>query len=362
MIIIVSILILIILLSILKEPFKNIIVSSYNIEHPTNDDDKIHIMTDKYIFKNIKNINTVIDPNDYKDHVPYINGKPNENEGYFLYLSKSSSTTCSFNFENKKIGYISRSDLYFIRSIIYGYRMNEKLIRLKKLNPIVPDFNSVNFSILYVHPKSRTYNTISKQNIFVEGFDNLDIHRVKLFYPAIEFKQLRIKEIFPQNNILTSTDKYVTIPTTNMIISNKEHFVTRLNIDDKILNEQYGCFGEPESDNAALCNSRYDAFGNKKNYWSIWSKKCEKDTDCPYFGANKAYDNSFGGCIKKDNEKYGSCDGPIGVKQIGFTKFYDKHKYAPFCETDFKKTCNSQNSDFRFPNDQELRKANNLPI
>ena len=365
MIIIIVTLIIILLVTTLHEGFKNIIVSSYNIENSPEHD--IKLKTDKYIFKNIKKITSVIDPNDHRIHVRYVDATPNNIRGYFRYLSKSSSSksfSCSFDLENRIVGYISRTDLYFIRSIVFGYRMNEKRIRLKKLNPVVPDFNSVDCAILYVHPSSETYNTISKQNIFVEGFDNLDIHRVKLFYPSIEFEDIRIKQLFPQNNVLTSVDRYVRVPSASMMITNKkekENFVTRLDIKDNVLDEQYGCFGEPGIDNAALCNSRYDAFGNKKSYWTIWSKKCKEDIDCPYYGVNKAYPNSFGGCIKKENEKYGSCEGPIGVKQIGFTKFYDKGKYAPFCETNnVRKTCNAQNADFRFANDQELRKANSL--
>lgn len=359
-IILVTILIITLILfavAIQEEGFKTTYSSSYN-----TDKDNLQILNDKTLFNNIKNINSVIDPNDYKKYFPYLNGKDSQSSGYFLYLSKTSSTTCSFNLENKTIGYISRSDLYFIRSIIYGYRMNEKLIRIKKLNPIVPDFNSVDFSILYVYPNSQLYNTISKQNIFVEGFDNIDVHRIRLFYPSIEFENIRIKELFPQNNVLTSNDRFVRVPSTNMI--NIENFITRINIKDNVLNEQYGCFGQPETDNAMLCNSIYDELGNKKTYWSVWSKKCEYDTDCPYYKANMAYPNEFGGCTKNSNEKYGTCEGPIGVKQIGFTKFYTKGKYAPFCESsdDVKKTCNRFNEDYRFEGDQELRKQNNLPI
>lgn len=356
-IILLTILITIILIAItIQEHFNTIYSSSYN-----TDKDNLKIIDDKTLFYNIKNINSVIDTIDYKKYFPYLNGKNSQSSGYFLYLSKTSSTTCTFNLENKTIGYISRSDLYFIRSIIYGYRLNEKLIRIKKLNPIVPNFNSVDFSILYVYPNSELYNTISKQNIFVEGFDNIDIHRIKLFYPYIQFQNIQIKKLFPQNNVLTSNDKFVRVPSTNM--TNIEKFITRININDNVLNEQYGCFGQPENDNAMLCNSRYDELGNPKTFWSVWSKKCENNTDCPYYKANMAYPNEFGGCKKNNNQKYGTCEGPIGVKQIGFTKFYTKGKYAPFCESnDVKKTCNRFNEDYRFENDQELRKQYSLPI
>ena len=375
-IIIVLLIILFILLSInieLLEPFNiekdQLITSSYNTDKDTV------IVDDNTIFNNIYKINTIIDPNDFRLKFPVANSSETD-IGYFLYLSKSSSTTCPHNLEGKTVGYTSRTDLYFIRSIIYGYRMDQSRIRVKQLNPVVPDFNSVDISIIYVYPNSKMYDTISKQNIFIEGFDTIDINRIKLFYPSITLSQKRIKEIFPQNNIFTSKDTIVNIPSSHMIkisptpdmysqeqFKTQEQFITRLNVDKDIFNEQYACWGEIETQNKALCNSKYDAFGNKKQYRTEWQKKCESNSDCPYYKINKNYDNEFGGCIKKNKEKYGTCEGILGVKQVGFTKFYDKGRYRPFCEGDDpEKRCFGNNNDYRFAGDHEIRIKNGLRI
>lgn len=363
-IIIVLLIILLLSLSINIEHFEEdqLITSSYNTDQPTV------IVEDDTIFKNIYKINTIIDPNDLRLKFPVAEHMETD-LGHFLYLSKSSSTTCPHNLEGKTVGYTSRTDLYFIRSIIYGYRMDQSRIKVKHLNPVVPDFNSVDIAILYVYPGSKMYDTISKQNIFVEGFDGIDINRIKLFYPSITLSKKRIKDIFPQNNIFTSKETFVDVPSSHMIRIYPtpgmmvEQFITRLNIDKDILNEQYACWGEIETQNKALCNSKYDAFGNKKQHHTEWQKMCESDSDCPYYKINKSYDNEFGGCIKKDNEKYGTCEGILGVKQVGFTKFYDKGRYRPFCEGDDpQKRCFGNNNDYRFAGDHEIRIKNGLKI
>jgi hypothetical protein len=48
----------------------------------------------------------------------------------------------------------------------------------------------------------------------------------------------------------------------------------------------------------------------------IWEKRCEKDTDCPYYRANQNYPNEFGGC----DVTTGYCRGPVGVKDLTFKK------------------------------------------
>jgi hypothetical protein len=51
----------------------------------------------------------------------------------------------------------------------------------------------------------------------------------------------------------------------------------------------------------------------------LWEKQCQKNTDCPYYKANKNYPNGFGGC----NKSTGYCDFPLGVKPLTYRKPLD---------------------------------------
>lgn len=76
-----------------------------------------------------------------------------------------------------------------------------------------------------------------------------------------------------------------------------------------------------------------DAYQNEKtcksfhpevNQNGIWDAPCQIDTDCPFYQANKNYENNFGGC----DDDSGYCQMPLGLKRIGYKK-YDKSK--PLC-------------------------------
>lgn len=47
---------------------------------------------------------------------------------------------------------------------------------------------------------------------------------------------------------------------------------------------------------------------------NLWVKRCEKNTDCPYYRSNQHYQNSFGRC---QNET-GYCQMPIGVQPLTY--------------------------------------------
>lgn len=54
----------------------------------------------------------------------------------------------------------------------------------------------------------------------------------------------------------------------------------------------------------------------------VWDKPCQKDTDCPFFQANKNYFNTRGKCFN------GYCELPLGMKRIGYKHFA---KDKPLC-------------------------------
>ena len=93
------------------------------------------------------------------------------------------------------------------------------------------------------------------------------------------------------------------------------------------------------------------SYSPKENKVGYWDKPCEKNTDCPFFKANKNYDNNRGGCLN------GFCELPLNLNRIGY-KNYDK-KDKPFCNnceiedctgTDCFTCCDLQLNRKKYPN------------
>lgn len=86
----------------------------------------------------------------------------------------------------------------------------------------------------------------------------------------------------------------------------------------------YLCYNRPDITSKASCESPYDVEGNLKKQKTYWDKPCEKHTECPFYQANKNYDNYRGGCID------GRCEMPIGIKPASYRQ-YDKDASIPWC-------------------------------
>ena len=103
-----------------------------------------------------------------------------------------------------------------------------------------------------------------------------------------------------------------------------------------------------------------------------WEKQCQKDTDCPYFNANKNYPNKFGGCDKKT----GYCQWPIDVKPFTYRKPLNPQEASCYncvngnlgratigkCCSDQKNKriyLNLESPDYAFPNDIDDRFKHN---
>jgi hypothetical protein len=67
----------------------------------------------------------------------------------------------------------------------------------------------------------------------------------------------------------------------------------------------------------------YDELTNVKRERTYWDKPCENHSDCPFYQANKNYNNYRGGCID------GRCEMPLGIKQVAYRLYDDKSK--PLC-------------------------------
>ena len=94
----------------------------------------------------------------------------------------------------------------------------------------------------------------------------------------------------------------------------------------KILNKkeklsEFVCIGK-KSFNKNDCENDTTEL-NKISKKGVWDKKCSYHSECPFYQSNKNYPNRRGKCIK------GTCEFPLGIKQLSFKK-YDK-KTKPLC-------------------------------
>ena len=94
----------------------------------------------------------------------------------------------------------------------------------------------------------------------------------------------------------------------------------------------------------------------------LWVKRCEKDTDCPYYQKNTIYPNEFGGC----DQKTGFCQMPVGVEPLTYRQPSNPEEaYCYNCPHGFMgdKTLGSccqqeKQPDYMFPGDIGARYQN----
>ena len=299
----------------------------------------------------------------------------------FMRLDKVNAIDCSYNFENKTIGYIDISDYYFIQAIIQSYRINPENVKLKQLNSA--DIQSLEFIlkttyidiiITYIIPNSLVIDYITSQQIGVVGFSTLDFTRVKLFYPYIEPENVNLKNIFVKSSTskiqVLDKNSNTILPTMSMKLLNiqtgknispssiKETFITRLDMNPTAFDPNYRCYGNMIVENKAECDSIYDIKGAPKDYPTQWDKPCTSNEECPFYKKNTKYPNTRGGCLEN-----GYCEMPIGLLQASPHVYYDTGKFQPFCygcTPGNDPDCCNKTKDYAFPNDTNDRMKNGL--
>jgi len=320
----------------------------------------------KYIFKNNQNTDK------YKD-------------GIFVCLSrlKLKENDCIWDFKDKVIGYVYLSDYLFIQAMIKGYRQDVKDVILKKILPEDLKRSDKQFDYLftYIVINSDYMNYIKQLKYYINGLKDVDINRIKAFYPFINEKYNTTKFYFSKNEDNNIYDRYLNDDLTLLpimkydILRTVENFVTRLDITNDYYNKDangnevkgYGCFGDSYVINKFECDSIYKINGLPKKYYSVWDKKCRTNDECPYYKKNTKYTNIRGGCIS------GYCELPVGVKRIAFKKYKDDKFNSPLCYDckdttdldccstliDFENNKQLKN-DYVFENDFSERENNNL--
>ena len=300
-------------------------------------------------------------------------------EGIFVCVSNSvlRKEDCIWDIEGKVIAYMSMSDYLFIQAFIKGYNLNSNNIYLKKITE--RDFENTekvfDYLFTYVVLNSEYMNLIFFQRYYINGFKDVDIHRIKAYYPFIKENYNTIRYYYTKDGDNKNNDLYLSSETSLLpimrydIVSSVENFISRLDMPADYLEAVkegydksdkggfYGCYGNGEITNKFECDSYYNIDGTPKNYYSFWDKKCETDEECPYFKSNTYYPNNRGGCIKGNY-----CEFPVGVKRLGFTKYTDVNLNTPLCynceeDENGKKP---EKPDYVFENDFEEREKNNL--
>jgi hypothetical protein len=341
--------------------------------------------------KNTIGINNI--PNDANIQLlvdPYINyyilknraETTNYKEGIFVCVSNNvlRKEDCAWDLHGKVIAYLYMSDFLFIQALIKGYNLDFNNIHIKqiKLDDLKNTEKIFDYLFTYMVIGSEYMNYICNLRYYINGMKDVDINRIKAYYPfikenynTVKYYYIKNKEAANPNNIIEFVNNiyisydYSLLPIMSYnIISSVENFITRLEMpsdyfeaikEDYNKSEKnnkgmgfYGCYGNNEIKNKYECDSYYKIDGTPKNYYSLWDKKCVKDDECPYYKSNTNYINNRGGCI--DN---GYCEFPVGVKRLGFTKYTDTNLNKPLCYNcnTMEYKSNPEKPDYVFEND-----------
>ena len=381
--------------------------------------DQLADIIDKVKTNNILNKNTmepIIDPQVYATLPnnaniqllidPYINyyilknkdtDVNNYKEGIFVCVSHKvlRSDDCVWDLNGKVVAYLFMSDYLFIQALLKGYNLDINDVYIKKITfaDLANTEKIFDYLFTYMVIDSAYMNFICSQRYYINGMKDVDINRIKAYYPFITENYNTVKYYYSaskkanldlkdalrmddtnNNDIyVSSTNSLLPIMRYN-IVSSIENFITRLEMPEDYLEAVkesyvktdktykndgtpvgfYGCYGNGEITSKFECDSYYNIDGTPKTYYSLWDKRCVADEECPYYKSNSNYQNNRGGCISG-----GFCEFPVGVKRLGFTKYTDTNLNTPLCYN-----CDEKGGDVKpdyvFANDFEERTNNNL--
>jgi len=265
--------------------------------------------------------------------------------GYFLALvppSKVSAIRCPFDLANKRVAYFDRCDYQLIQSIIYGYRISPDALTLTEIPyqgvPQLDTYaNDTDIFITYVVPKSAYHAAVGTLEMVALSWENVDLDRLGLFYPNLRKQSVRFSDISETAHRLRSSSANITLIEADHYIvpfelPNRptEGFISRLEISPEAIDGRFACYGNLQIESRALCNSKYDAFGELKPTQTVWDKRCMRDDECPFY-TEVDTDGSSTPSSRRGGCRQGFCELPIGVQRTSFMKYNTQDPYKPFC-------------------------------
>lgn len=326
----------------------------------------------------------ILDPIDYIENATYYKGVDMP-AGYFCVFTspaKKADFRCAFDLTNRKVGYFDTSEKKFIDTITFGYRTKATPVALSLADlPHLEDlFNRVDAVVLYIVPKSALSKIIEVQNLCLLDISEISLNRLRLTNPNLSLDSFDKLSIFRKNNrIVTDTPTISVIKMSLIIVTlrevepNEEGFITRLTLSPETTDPNFRCVADETITSYRECEAPYDMYGSPK-IASLMDKPCAKNEDCPFYKANKNYENTRGSC-----QSDGKCELPLGMRRIGYTKYFARGQFAPFCyqckNVADTACCESQeaqsknanqthlkSADYAFANDTNERKSADLPI
>jgi hypothetical protein len=316
----------------------------------------------------------IMDPIDYIENASYYSAKE-LTSGYFFVITstlKKSLFNCGFDFTNKNIGYFDVSEKKLIDTIAFTHRTNVKPVHLSIdiIDRLDAAWKDVDAIVMYIVPNSALAKIVERQHIEVLDISSVSLDRLRFAYPFLEFETIEKSHVFRQNNRVVTPAETITTLKMQMILvtlsPTTEDFITRLTISDHAKNPNFKCIVDETIKISKECEAPFDIYGRPKLSSSM-DKSCAKNTDCPFYKANTNYPNLRGGCLPT-----GHCEMPLGMKRIGYTKYFDHGQYAPFCyqckDITDPSCCENQKKyphltspDYAFPNDAVEREKAKLP-
>jgi hypothetical protein len=198
---------------------------------------------------------------------------------------------------------------------------------------------------------------IQKYLIYDGPIDNIIDDMINI-NNIIQIDGIYIKDIRALDNIkiikINKMSNLITIKNDNYLKIKKELNILK---ENSTYDNRYECYNDQLIKSRGLCESNYDALGKPKLKKQYWDRRCQNNSDCPFYMANKNYKNYHGSCLD------GYCELPLGMKNISYRKYdpdlkpmcYNcKDNTDPFCcedQKDKKKYPGLKSPDYAFPLD-----------
>ena len=250
-------------------------------------------------------------------------------------IKKKIYLTKDFEFKNNVSLIIHNFIRFFENDILIKNNLYD--YKFLKTDKLIINFEKQNMKFnFYVktHKKQgytfETFITKNNNNYIIEYIKKLNYSNLKNY--ILENSYNYYSEIGKENDV----GKKVSV--NKKIINNilEQRKLEKNTIKFRCINS----YGDTENE----CERNYDKYGRLKEI-GVWDKPCELNKNCPFYKANKNYENERGGCIK------GYCEIPLGMKLSGFRKYNKDYKpICRGCKDNSVFCCDEQENKNNYPN------------